>query len=93
MHCECGPQDNRDKQPIVQAKQVASRVKRSQLGLSVRVGCPVHFRYKKLPTAPSITEIRYYAFQHLNHGTGTEVSSNLIWMSPSTIKHGSGKCS
>ncbi|CAL8465892.1 g5428 [Coccomyxa elongata] len=74
MHCECGPQDNRDKQPIVQAKQVASRVKRSQMGLSVRVGCPVHFRYKKLPTAPSITEIRYYAFQHLNHGTGTEAN-------------------
>lgn len=78
MHCECGPQDNRDKQPAVQAKQAGSRVKRSELGLSVRVGCPVHFCYKKVPTAPSITEIRYYAFQHLNHGPGTEVRSDLI---------------
>ncbi|KAK9903370.1 hypothetical protein WJX75_003957 [Coccomyxa subellipsoidea] len=74
MHCECGPQDNREKQPAVQAKQAGSRVKRSGLGLSVRVGCPVHFRYKKLSTAPSITEIRYYTFQHLNHGKETEAN-------------------
>jgi hypothetical protein len=79
MHCECGPQDNREKQPAVQAKQAGSRVKRSGLGLSVRVGCPVHFRYKKFSTAPSITEIRYYTFQHLNHGKETEVRSDVIW--------------
>ena len=94
MHCECGPQDLRGKQPTVQGKQAGCRVKRSEMGLSVRVGCPVHFRCKTIPTAPSIMEIRYYAVEHVNHGKAAEVCSDLSFCVltialPITSKHGS----
>lgn len=74
MQCECGPQNLRGKQPTVQGKQAGTRVKRSEMGLSVRVGCPVHFGFKTLPAAPSIMELRYYASHHLNHGKAAQVS-------------------
>lgn len=65
MHCECGPQDLQGKQPTVQGKQAGCRVKRSEMGLSVRVGCPsllqhVPLHLGKTATLPSLVLIGFF---------------------------------
>ena len=82
LHCSCGPEDNRNL--LNTARHASSdgdsdkpgtfsRMDRTALGCSVRVGCPVRFAFRRQPGTEVIVEIQYYDRQHVNHGTEAQV--------------------
>ena len=64
MHCPRGPEDNRDQKGQAVEKLAGQRLKRTEAGLSVRVGCGVRFAARRQPDTPELTEILYYQWDH-----------------------------
>lgn len=64
MHCPRGPEDYRKQKGKAVEKQAGQRLKRIESGLSIRVGCGVHFATRRQPDTADITEILYYEWDH-----------------------------
>lgn len=64
LHCTRGPIDNRAKEASAVEAQDGQRMDRTALGLSIRVGCTVHFAARIQPETEHITEILYYQTEH-----------------------------
>ena len=75
MHCPRGPQDNRSLKGEASEKQAGHRLKRTEVGLSIRVGCGVHFASRRQPDTPDITEIQYYHWDHSDSCQASTVPS------------------
>ena len=78
MHCSYGPEDYRERLSTLPEKGGKMRVKRKDMGLSVKRGCKAHFTYSVHPRTPDIAEIRYFETEHLNHGPAEKVMEHSI---------------
>lgn len=84
-HCSCGPDDLRSEggssrtgtpersQGSREKEKEGSRMDRTALGYSCRVGCQVRFTTRTQPGTAEITEIQYYEKEHKNHGPDVKV--------------------
>lgn len=57
MHCSRGPQDNSKLQARAGEEEAGKRMDRKGLGLSIRVGCTVHFALRVQPDTPDLVEV------------------------------------
>ena len=77
LHCSCDPEDYRHvdtgRDGDGQKAGTFSRMDRTALGCSVRVGCTVRFTFRRQPGTEDIVEIQYYDRQHINHGADAQV--------------------
>lgn len=63
-HCSRGPEDNRSLEAAAAEPDPKKRIDRTALGLSIKVGCSVHFAVRTQPDTKDITEILYYNSEH-----------------------------
>ena len=45
-------------------KQPGQRVNITEIGMSVKVGCPAHYTVRTQPDTPDLAEIMYYVSEH-----------------------------
>lgn len=82
LHCNFGPQDYRHKEAKACAKDPKKRVKRTEYGLSDKVGCTAHYGWVVQPGSEDIGEIKYYNPCHASHGAGEQVGIALLLDQP-----------
>lgn len=67
LHCSYGPEDFRAKEPKAVPAEKGTRIKRTDLGRSVKRGCKARFATKIQPGIEDIVEILYYHTDHTGH--------------------------
>jgi len=73
LHCSYGPEDFRAKEAKAVPAAKDTRIKRSDLGRSIKRGCKAKFATKIQPGTEDIVEILYYHADHTGHGQENEV--------------------